>query len=48
MQTFIPASVTAGPAWLKNAARAAFLLLFVKGAAWVAMSWLAYRGFSGL
>lgn len=54
MQTLIPAPV-ANPAaalghsaWLKNAARVAFLLLFIKGAAWVAMSWLAFRGFNGL
>jgi hypothetical protein len=35
-------------AWLKNAARVAFLLCLVKGTAWLAMSWLALRGFNNL
>lgn len=51
MQTSIAAfaaTVQARPAWLKNTARVAFLLLFTKGAIWVGASWLALRGFGGL
>lgn len=52
MQTAIAASFAATvhgcPAWLKVAARATFLLLFLKSAAWLATSWLAFRGFGGL
>lgn len=52
MQAFIAATVAAtthgSPAWLKNAARGAFLLLFLTGATWVAMLWLALRGFDSL
>ncbi|HEY0683250.1 MAG TPA: hypothetical protein VGD45_13035 [Steroidobacter sp.] len=52
MQAFITATVAATahgyPAWLKNAARAAFLFLFLTGASWVAMMWLALRGFDTL
>lgn len=51
MQSLIPASVAVGSQgraiWLKNAARVAFLAVFIKGASWVTMSWLAFRGFSG-
>lgn len=52
MQTLIPASVAATVpgrhAWLKNAARAAFLFFMIKGTTWLAASWLAFRGFNGL
>ena len=36
------------PAWVKGAARATFLALFIKGAVWVGASWLAVRGFGAL
>lgn len=42
------ATVHAPPAWLKNTARVAFLLIFMKGAVWVGASWLTLRGFHGL
>lgn len=49
LQTSIAASVAATvevcPAWLKNAAKATSLLLFLKGVVWLAASWLAFRGF---
>lgn len=52
MQTAIAASFAATvhgcPAWLKVAARAAFLLVFLKSAVWLAASWLTFRGFAGL
>lgn len=52
MQAFIAATVAATshgyPDWVKIAARAAFLLLFLAGATWVAMSWLTLRGFDTL
>ncbi|HEY0939614.1 MAG TPA: hypothetical protein VGE08_05920 [Steroidobacter sp.] len=41
-------SVQTRPAWLKNTARIAFLLVFIKGAVWLGASWLALRGFHGL
>ena len=48
----IAASVTAtfqnSPAWVKGAARATFLALFIKGAVWVGASWLTLRGFAAL
>lgn len=50
MQTSIAAAfattVQECPDWLKTGARATFLLLVVKGVAWLAASWLAFRGFS--
>ncbi len=51
MHTPIAAAVATfenSPAWMKNAARATFLALFVKGAVWVGASWLAVRGIGGL
>lgn len=53
MQTMIPAAVAVASSrspwlkapWVKTTARVAFTLLFIKGTAWVAMSWLALRGF---
>lgn len=52
MQAFIAATVAATshdyPSWVKIAARAAFLLLFLMGSTWLAMSWLALRGFDAL
>lgn len=48
MQAFIAATVATtshgSPAWLKIAARGAFLLSFLSGATWATMSWLALRG----
>lgn len=41
-------TVQTRPAWLKNTARVAFLVVFMKGAVWVGASWLALRGFHGL
>jgi len=32
------------PAWVKGAARAAFLALLLTGAVWAGASWLAFRG----
>ncbi len=52
MNTPIVASVAAtfenSPTWVKGAARATFLALFIKGAVWVGASWLAVRGFGAL
>ena len=52
MQAFISATVAitsqGSPAWLKIAARGAFLLSFLTGATWVTISWLALRGFDTL
>jgi hypothetical protein len=52
MHTPIAASVAAtfqnSPTWVKGAARATFLALFIKGAMWVGASWLALRGFGTL
>jgi len=52
MRTLTAAAVTIAtngyPVWVKNTARVAFLLLFIKAAAWVAASWLALRGFHSL
>ena len=49
MQTSIAAYVTATaqvcPDWLKNAARATFLVALTKGVVWLAAAWLAFRGF---
>lgn len=49
MQTAIAASVAATaqvcPPWLKNAAKATSLFLFLKGVVWLAAAWLAVRGF---
>jgi hypothetical protein len=45
---FATASVQGRPAWLKNTARAAFLLLVIKGSVWLGASWLAFRGFGSL
>ena len=36
------------PAWVKGAAKATFLALFIKGAMWAGASWLALRGFGAL
>ncbi len=36
------------PAWLKNVARGAFLVLFIKSAIWLGLWWLAFRGFDAL
>ena len=36
------------PTWLKSAARATFVLCVIKGTVWLAGSWLALRGLSGL
>ena len=47
MHAFIAATVATShgsPAWLKIAARGAFLLSFLSGATWATMSWLALRG----
>lgn len=41
-------TVQAPPAWLKNTARIAFLLLFLTGAVWAGDSWLTLRGVHGL
>lgn len=52
MQTSIAVSVAAtvqkSPEWVKSAAKATFLALFIKGAVWVGASWLALRGFGAL
>lgn len=52
MHTPIAASVATtfenSPVWVKNAARATFLALFIKGAVWAGASWLAVRGIGGL
>lgn len=52
MQAVVAASFAAKvqgcPDWLKNAARATFVLGVIKGTVWLAGSWLALRGFSGL
>ncbi|MBM0106830.1 hypothetical protein JM946_19015 [Steroidobacter sp. S1-65] len=52
MQAFIAATVATtthgSPAWLKIAARGAFLLSFLTGATWATVSWLALRGFETL
>jgi hypothetical protein len=40
-------TVQAQPAWLKNTARAAFLVVFMKGTFWVAATWLTLQGFNG-
>lgn len=49
MQTSIAASFAATvqvcPPWLKNAATATFLFLFIKGVVWLAAWWLTLRGF---
>lgn len=48
MQALVAASFAATvqrcPAWLKDAARVAAVLCIVKGAAWLATFWLAFRG----
>lgn len=52
MQTSTAASFAATvqgcPVWLKSAARGTFLLLLIKSTAWLASSWLVFRGFGGL
>lgn len=52
MNTPIAVSVAAtmqrSPSWVKGAAKATFLALFIKGAMWVGASWLAFRGFGAL
>lgn len=52
MQAFIAATAAATshsyPAWVRNAAKAAFLMSFLTGATWAAVSWLALRGFDAL
>jgi hypothetical protein len=49
MQTSIASSVVATvegcPAWLKGTAQATFAFILVKGVAWLAVAWLAFRGF---
>jgi hypothetical protein len=49
MQAFFAASLATAscPHWLKNAVRVALLLVIIQGTVWLAMSWLALRGFSG-
>jgi len=44
----VAASFESSPTWVKGAARATFLALFIKGAVWVGASWLAVRGFGTL
>lgn len=44
----VAATVQKSPAWVKGAAKATFLALFIKGAMWVGASWLALRGFGTL
>jgi hypothetical protein len=48
----IPASVVAtvqsSPTWVKGIARATFLVLSIKGAMWVGVTWLSLRGFGPL
>lgn len=46
--TSVAATAHGSHDWLKNAAKATFLLLFIKGTAWVAAAWLAMRGFPGM
>ncbi len=52
MQTSIAISVATtvqnSPEWVKTAAKATFLALFLKGTMWVGASWLALRGFGAL
>jgi hypothetical protein len=51
MQTSIAAfaaAVEGRPVWMKNTARAAFLLFVIKSAVWLGASWLAFRGFGAL
>lgn len=52
MQTLIAASfadkIQACPNWLKNAARATFVFLVIKGSVAAATAWLALRGFESL
>jgi hypothetical protein len=52
MQTMIAASfatkIQECPAWLKNAARAMFVVVVVKGSVALATAWLALRGFESL
>ncbi|MBL8269318.1 hypothetical protein [Steroidobacter sp.] len=40
----VAADVQSQRGWVKNAATAAFLFLFLKGTVWVAAAWLAMRG----
>lgn len=42
------AKVQACPSWVKSAARATLVLCVIKGAMWLGVSWLAFRGFNGL
>lgn len=44
----VAATVQRSPAWVKGAAKVAFLAFFIKGAVWVGASWLALRGFGAL
>jgi hypothetical protein len=48
LQTSIAASVAdtvqVCPPWVKNAAKATSLFLFLKGVVWLAAWWLAFRG----
>lgn len=48
MATFTAAAVQRYPAWVKTAATATFLLLFIRASIWLGATWLALRGFSGL
>jgi hypothetical protein len=52
MQTMIVASFATKiqdcPVWLKNAARAVFVVAVVKGSVALATAWLAFRGFEVL
>jgi hypothetical protein len=44
----VAATMHRSPAWVKGAAKATFVALFIKGAVWVGASWLALRGFGAL
>jgi hypothetical protein len=46
--TSVAVTFQKSPAWVKSAARAAFLLLLLKGSLWVGASWLTFRGFAVL
>jgi len=45
--TFSAAAVRRCPIWVKRAATATFLLVFLKGSVWLGTIWLAMRGFHG-
>jgi hypothetical protein len=45
--TFTAVAVRRYPVWVKRAATATFLLVFLKGSVWLGATWLAMRGFHG-